>query len=328
MSYCAGWPVPSPTSVKERVTEVPVTPATARLFTVPGFPATAVTVIVAVPFFPSLVAVMVAAPAATPETSPLPFTVATAVLLLAQVTTRPASGFPLASLGVAVSCSAWPARTLPEAGATVTDATGTLLTVSAAVPFFPSLVAMMVAEPTATPVTNPLAFTVATAVLLLDHVTTRPASANPFASFGIAVNCTACPTITLAVAGVTVTEATGSWVTVMAAVPLWPSLSAVIVVEPAATPVTTPLALTTAAAPLLLAHVTVRPLSTFPAASFVVAESATVWPTCSLTDTGLTATEATGADVTVTAAVSEVPPGFPWATTLTLPVSGPALYRP
>src|SRR2546426_10057367 len=239
----------------------------------------------AVPPWPSLVAVIVAAPAATPVTSPLPFTVATAVLLLPQVTTRPKSGVPLASLGVAVSCSVWPAGTLPEAGATVTDATGTLLTVSTAVPFLPSLVAVMVAEPTATPVTSPLAFTAATVVLLLDHVTTRPASANPFASFGIAVNCAACPTITLAVAGVTVTDATGSWVTVMAAVPLWPSLSAVMVAAPAATPVTTPLALTAAAAALLLAHVTVRPLSTFPAASFVVAGSATVWPPCSLTDT-------------------------------------------
>src|SRR5207249_10723215 len=118
------------------------------------------------------------------------------------------------------------------------------------------------------------------------------------------------------------------WVTALPAVPLWPSLSAVIVAEPAATPVTTPLALTVAAAELLLAHVTVRPLSTFPAASFVVAESATAWPTCSLADTGLTVTEATAADVTVTAAVSVLPPGLPWATTLTLPASGPALYRP
>src|SRR5438445_286780 len=287
---------------------------------------TAVTVIPAVPLWPSLVAVMVAAPAATPVTSPLPFTVATAVLLLPQVTTRPASGFPLASFGVAVSCAVCPTGTLADAGATVTDATGTLLTVSTAVPFLPSLVAVMVPEPTATPVARPLAFTVATAVLLLAHVTTRPARANPLASFGIAVNCAACPTITLAVAGLTVTDATGSWVTVMAAVPLWPSLVAVLGAAPAATPVTTPLALTAAAAALLLAHVTVRPLSTFPTASFVVAESATVWPTCSLTDTGLTVTDATGADVTVTAAVSVVPP--PWATTLTFPVSGPALFRP
>jgi len=62
-------------------------------------------VIAAVPFFPSLVAVMVAEPAATPLTSPVPLTVATAVLLLPHVTTRPDSAFPLASRGVAVNCT-------------------------------------------------------------------------------------------------------------------------------------------------------------------------------------------------------------------------------
>src|SRR5438445_10915799 len=90
-------------------------------------------------------------PTATPVTSPLPFTVATAGLLLPQVTTRPESGFPLASLGVAVNCRVKPATTLPEAGATVTDATGTGVTVMAAVPPWPSLVAVIVAEPAATP---------------------------------------------------------------------------------------------------------------------------------------------------------------------------------
>ncbi len=105
MSYCAGWPVPSPTSVKERVTELAVTPATARLLTVPGFVTVAVTVIAAWPLWPSLVAVIVAEPADTAVTRPLPLTVATAVLPLAHVTTRPASGFPPASLGVAVSCA-------------------------------------------------------------------------------------------------------------------------------------------------------------------------------------------------------------------------------
>src|SRR2546425_5804242 len=55
--------------------------------------------------FRSDVAVIVAAPNPTAVTSPLPPTVATAVLLLAHVTTRPDSGAPLASFGVAVSCS-------------------------------------------------------------------------------------------------------------------------------------------------------------------------------------------------------------------------------
>jgi len=149
-----------------------------------------VTVMAELPFCPSLVAVIVAVPATTPLTRPLAFTVATDVLLLDQVIVRPVSGVPLASFGVAVSCTLWPAGTPAEAGVTVTDATGTIVTVIADVPVFPSLVAVIVADPAAPLVTRPLAFTLATAVLLLDHVTTRPVSAVPLASFGVAVSCT------------------------------------------------------------------------------------------------------------------------------------------
>ena len=59
-----------------------------------------------------------------------------------------------------------------------------------AVPFFPSLVAVIVAEPAALPVTRPVVFTVAVDVLPLVHVTARPASGLPLASFGVAVSCT------------------------------------------------------------------------------------------------------------------------------------------
>src|SRR6266566_7183700 len=141
------------------------------------------------------------------------------------------------------------------------------------VPLCPSLVAVIVAEPVATPVTTPLAETVATAALVVPHVTTRPPRAVPFASFGVAVNCVVAPTLTLAVVGLTVTEATGTLVTVMADVPLGPSLVAVIVAEPAATPVTNPLAETVAMAALLVAQVTARPLRAAPFASFGVAVS-------------------------------------------------------
>src|SRR5947209_15778722 len=91
-----------------------------------------VTVTVAEPLSPSLVAVIVADPAALAVTSPLPFTVATAVLLLAHVTTRPVSGAPLASRGVAVSCPVCPTGRLRLAGVTLTVATGTVVTVTAA----------------------------------------------------------------------------------------------------------------------------------------------------------------------------------------------------
>src|SRR3989442_14251577 len=65
---------------------------------------------------------MVAVPAPTPLTSPLPLTVATDALLVAHVTTRPSSGVPLASFGVAVSCAGAPTCTLAPAGPTPTQA--------------------------------------------------------------------------------------------------------------------------------------------------------------------------------------------------------------
>jgi hypothetical protein len=60
-------------------------------------------VIVAVPVFPSLVAVIVADPGDTPVTDPLEFTVAIPVALLLQVMVRPVSTFPAGSRVVALS---------------------------------------------------------------------------------------------------------------------------------------------------------------------------------------------------------------------------------
>src|SRR5207247_1170946 len=216
----------------------------------------AVTVIAAVPLLPSLVAVIVAEPAATPVTRPLVFTVAAAVLLLIHTIVRPESGLPFASFGVAVSCTAWPVCTLAEAGLTATEATGTLVTVIAAEPLYPSLAAVIVAAPGLTPVTIPLADTVATPLLPLDQVTVRPVSGLPLASFGVAASCTVCPTDTLADAGLMLTDATGAGgaaATVTAALPLFPSHVPVIVAEPEATPLTRPLPSTVAtpAAPLV-----------------------------------------------------------------------------
>src|SRR2546428_4974914 len=118
------------------------------------------------------------------------------------------------------------------AGVTATEATGTTATVTAALPALPSLVAVIVADPAALLVTRPLGLTVATAVLLLAHVTVRPVSALPAESFGVAVSCTVCPTVRLAVAGATATAATGTRVTVIAAALPLPSLVAVIDAQP------------------------------------------------------------------------------------------------
>src|SRR5256712_1940061 len=292
------------------------------------------TVSAAVPLCPSLVAVIVADPAATPLTRPLPLTVATAVLLLAHVTVRPASGAPLASFGVAVSWTVCPAWTLGAGGLTVTDATGRCTTVMAALPLCPSLVAVIVAAPTTTPVTSPLEPTVAAAALLDAPVTVRPVSGLPFASFGVAVSCSVAPSFTFAVGGLTVTDATGTLDTVIAAVPLCPSEVAVIVAAPAATPVTRPLPLTVAAAGLLEAHVTTRPDSGLPFASCSVTDSCTVLPAATVADAGLTDTRATATGPTITAAAPVCPSLMavtvvaPMATPVTMPLLFTVAYAP
>src|SRR5947208_12553430 len=66
----------------------------------------AVTVIAAVPLFPSLVAVIVAAPTVTPVTNPLPLTLAIPLLLDAHVTVRPVRTVPALSLVTALSWTA------------------------------------------------------------------------------------------------------------------------------------------------------------------------------------------------------------------------------
>src|SRR6266550_2337398 len=188
-----------------------------------------------VPLLPSLVAVIVVAPpSATSVTSPLGDTVAIVGALEVHATVRPdsVSVLPLASLSVTASCTVPLAGSIAVAGLTTTDATGISVTVAPAVPVFPSLVAVIVVVPARTPLTSPLLLTVATTALLLVHVTGRPVNVLPVESFSVAVSCTVCPTRMLAGAGETSTDATGTLVTVIAAVLLLPSLVAVIVAEP------------------------------------------------------------------------------------------------
>jgi hypothetical protein len=79
----------------------------------------------------------------------------------------------------------------------------------------------------------------------------------------------------------------------------------VIVALPGPAAVTSPVALTVAAAGLLELQVTSRPVSTVPFASFVTAVSCRVGviPTTRLAELGVTVTVATGAGVTVSAAL-------------------------
>src|SRR5439155_26235340 len=262
-------------------------------------------------------------PVATPVTSPLPLTLAIALLLDCHVIVRPVNGLPVASFGVAVSWTVPPVGTLAVAGATVTDATGTGVTVMDDVPLWPSLVAVIVAEPATFVVTSPLLFTVATDVLFEDHVTVRPVRMLPFASLSVAVSCCVWPACTLADAGVTVTEATGAPATVMLAVPLCPSLVGVIVTgPPAATPVTSPLPFTLAIALLLDDQLIARPVNGLPLASLGVAVSCTVPVIATFAELGVTVTEATGARETLTVAVPL------WPSLVAVIVTGPPAPAP
>ena len=79
----------------------------------------------------------------------------------------------------------------------------------------------------------------------------------------------AAPMSIVAVNGATVTVVTtggggGAAVTVIVELPLFPDEVAVMVAEPAATPVTTPFELTVAAAVLFVDHPIVCPVMTFP----------------------------------------------------------------
>jgi hypothetical protein len=229
---------------------------------------TGTTVAVALPVFPSLVAVIVAVPLDTPVTAPAAETVATAALLVLHVTARPVSTVPFASFVVADSVVVVPITIVGAEGDTMTVLTGACVTATVAVPLFVSLVAVIVAVPIATPVTTPAAETVATALLLELHVTTRSVTTVPFTSFTIALSGLLVVAGTVAVAGEIATLPTGICVTVIDAVPDFPSLVAVIVAVPAPTAVTVPVDDTVATAPLLDVHTTVRPVSTTPFWSF------------------------------------------------------------
>lgn len=202
-----------------------------------------------------------------------------------------------------------------------------------AVPVFPSLAAVIVADPAATAVTTPLADTVAMLASLEAQVTARPDRTVPDASLVVAVSATASPTVGVALAGVTDTVATGSGggvCTVTVAMPLRPSLAAVIWATPAATAVTTPVAETVATPGALDDQLMLRPVRTVPEASRVVAEREAVPPTMSVVLSGDTVTLATGAGgggFTVICAVPLFPSlvavivAEPGATAVTVPLA-------
>jgi hypothetical protein len=107
------------------------------------------------PLRPSLVAVTVIVPSATPVTAPLGATNAMAVLDELQSTVRPVSTLPLASRNVAAKVWDSPMGICALVGAMVTEATGTLATVKVAAPLRPSVAAVIVVAPDASAVIRP-----------------------------------------------------------------------------------------------------------------------------------------------------------------------------
>ena len=164
-------------------------------------------------------------------------------------------------------------RVIPVTGTDIFTATAqvaVLLEPSAAL-------AVMVALPLDTAVTNPVLLTVATAVLLLLHITLLSVA---FSGVTVAVSCKVWPRLVNdAVVLLRVIPVTGTdifTVTAQVAVLLEPSaVVAVIVVLPLDTAVTRPFASTVATDGLLLLHIT---LLSVELSGVTVAVSCKVWP--------------------------------------------------
>jgi hypothetical protein len=137
------------------------------------------------------------------------------------------------------------------------------------------------------------------------------------------------PTVTEAELGDTVrlVIAAGAGSTVIVAVPMIPSIVAVIVAVPGAMPVTSPLVLTMAAAAFKVAQLTVRPVSVCPAESRAITTNCCVAPARMLASVGATLTVATGTAVTVAVTVAVLDaaenPVFPTAVAVTVMMAVP-----
>src|SRR6476620_9089019 len=173
-----------------------------------------------VAIFPSLVAVTVIVPRSKPVSTPVTLSMAaTAGFELVQRMMRPVRTLSFPSRVVA-RIVIWSQASIVSGAAaidTLNTATGGVrgLTVMAAVALFPSLDAVIVALPAATPVTVPPLSTDAMFAFDDDQLTARPDSAFPAASRGVAFNFAVCPAMPSTVCGVTSTEATlaagGGW---------------------------------------------------------------------------------------------------------------------
>src|SRR5438094_365458 len=112
-------------------------------------------------------------------------TVATAVSLLANVTTRQGSGFPVASNTWAASgIDVVATSAVADSGVTTTEATGVSVSLTNTVTLaaIPSTMTVIRADPSEMPVTRPVDDTTAATGLSVDHVTGWPITSRPSAS--------------------------------------------------------------------------------------------------------------------------------------------------
>src|SRR5689334_1601049 len=141
-------------------------------------------------------------------TAPKLETVAICALLDTHEIARPPRGLLFASRATAVPCVVSPTSNVVAAKVTLTLATPGGVTLIVRDPVFPPMVAVIAAEPAATPVTRPASLTVAIAVLALVHATGRPVRTLPLASCAVAVSWSVPPTETSDAGAVTSTDAT------------------------------------------------------------------------------------------------------------------------
>jgi hypothetical protein len=216
---------------------------------------------------PVIVYIILHEPADTPVTNPVDeFTVATDELLLLHAPVPPLS---ITVLAVYVAVAPIHKGLVPVTDAIL--ALGLIVTPCCAdtvPPQPPIIVYIILHEPADIPVTNPVdELTVATAVLLLLHAPVPPPRTTPVVVYvavapihsGVVPVTDAIPAL-----GLIVTDCCADTVP-----PQPPVIVYIILHEPAATPVTTPDALTVATAVLLLLHAPVPPLRTTPVVVYV-----------------------------------------------------------
>ncbi len=261
----------------------------------------------ALPLFPSLAAVIVALPGATPVTSPLAETVAMSVSELDQVTGRPSRTLPPASLTSAVSWIVVPAGMLACAGDTLTEPTGVGLTVTLTEAALLPALAVIVALPAATPRTTPEPSTETTSRSEELHEMLAPSIAWPFASIAVAASWAVEPTVMVTGFGSIVTAA-GRWATATVTVSAAPVVDATICASPFARAVARPLSSTeTMLGASDFQAITASP-TTFPLPSRATALRRSVSPSASSVPRSGSIARVATADWTMTETVSETAP--------------------